>query len=281
MKILVTLAAWIAACSGIGALCAQESEGGDSPANPLSSLDGRSFEGRLAPHESIYFLYGADDPAAKFQFSFKYRLFYSDEEVEESSAPRTSVNIAYTQRSLWDTEADSSPFYDTSYMPELIFESAREQPSSSGPFTWFGYQAAVKHESNGRDGSSSRGQNIFYMRPVFAIGPLDGWHMVVSPKAYFYITPLDNNPDLPDYRGYGQLEGAILKKDAASLAYMVRSGKDFDRVTYQLDLAIPVRVDFLDLATYLHVQYFDGYGESMLSYAEESEVLRVGFSLVR
>lgn len=140
MRKETALAALLAICCGSADLSAQGASRTDSPANPLSSLDGRAFEGRLAPHEAIYFLYGNDDPAAKFQFSFKYRLFYSDEEQQNSSAPRTSVNIAYTQRSPWDTEADSSPFYDTSYMPELIFESAQERPTSRGPFTWFGYQ---------------------------------------------------------------------------------------------------------------------------------------------
>lgn len=116
---------------------------------------------------------------------------------------------------------------------------------------------------------------------MFALGPLDNWHAVFSPRAHVYITPLDNNPELADYRGYGQLEGAILKNDGASLSYMVRSGKDFDRITFELDLAIPVRVDFLDLAAYFHMQYFSGYGESILSYSEESDALRFGFSLVR
>src|SRR5450432_3866371 len=49
----------------------------------------RVFAGRISPHEPIYFIYGADKPAAKFQFSFKYRLLSFGERSEESPSQNT------------------------------------------------------------------------------------------------------------------------------------------------------------------------------------------------
>ncbi len=59
------------------------------------------------------------------------------------------------------------------------------------------------------------------------------------------------------------------------------TGKDFDHTSVQLDLTFPIRTKLLHFETYLLFQYFNGYGESLLSYREKAETLRAGISLVR
>ncbi len=249
-------------------------------AMPAASAIQRTFANRLAPHEPIYFIYGADVPAAKFQFSFKYRLL-NFTEISRERMSRT-LQFGFTQRSLWDVTGTSSPFYDTSYMPELIFESLAVEPDAGDrPFTWLGYQAALKHESNGRDGPASRSLNTVYFRPAFAFGQLDGWHLIVLPEVFAYVSSLDNNPDLKNYRGYGQLRMVLGRNDGPSLLLSTWAGRDFDHPTVQFDLTFPVRTKLLNFATYLLVQYFNGYGESLLSYREKTSALRAGFSFVR
>lgn len=266
----------------IAALSADEPGVTSSPLifSPLATSYSRTFAGRLVPHDSIYFLYGSEAPAAKFQFSFKYRLLNAWNE-DTSSDIHPSLNIAFTQRSLWDIDADSSPFFDSSYMPELLFETSSREPKTRGLFTWFGQQLSMKHESNGRDGVSSRGLDTIYYRPLFAIGSLENWHVILAPKVFTYLGGLDDNLDLPHYRGYGQIRGAILKGNGASLGYTVHSGKDLDHLTYELDLRIPIEIEVLNLAAFLHLQYFNGYGESLLSYDRKSDAFRFGFSIVR
>lgn len=240
----------------------------------------RTFANRLAPHEPIYFIYGPDAPAAKFQFSFKYKLLnFTD--LSESDMART-LQFAFTQRSLWDIEGDSSPFYDTSYMPEVIYESLTPKPEDSDRwFTWLGYQAAFRHESNGRDGPVSRSLNVVYLRPVFAFGNLERWHLLVIPELQAYVDSLEDNDDLDDYRGYGQLRVVLGRNNGPSLMVSTWGGKDFDHSTVQLDLTVPLRTKLLNFETYLLVQYFNGYGESLLSYREQSEAIRAGVSFVR
>ncbi len=249
-------------------------------AEPAASAIQRTFANHLAPHESIYFIYGAHAPAAKFQFSFKYKLL-DFTELSRERRVRT-LQFAYTQRSLWDIQAVSSPFYDTSYMPELIFESLAPKPEKLDTwFTWLGYQAAFKHESNGRDGTFSRSLNLAYVRPVFAFGKLDGWHLLVIPELYAYLDTLENNPDLKDYRGNGQLRLVFGRNDGPSLMATLWAGQGFEHRSMQLDFTVPIRSKLLNFETYLLIQYFDGYGESLLAYRNKSETARAGFSFVR
>lgn len=107
----------------------------------------------------------------------------------------------------------SSAFYDTSYMPEIMYKSLAPKPEQSRRwFTWRGFQMAYKHESNGR---------------------------------------------------------------ADRKRFRARHG------TVELELTLPVRTRLSRFETYLLVQYFSGYGESLLSYRETSETIRAGISLVR
>jgi outer membrane phospholipase A len=53
------------------------------------------------------------------------------------------------------------------------------------------------------------------------------------------------------------------------------------RVTYQLDLSVPVGVRRLDFGIYFVVQYFDGYAESLLDYTHASRTVRAGLAIVR
>jgi outer membrane phospholipase A len=250
------------------------------PAQPAASALQRTFASRLATHEPIYFVYGEETPAAKFQFSFKYRLL----DFTERTRPRLTrtLQFAYTQRSLWDINAVSSPFYDTSYMPELFFESLAYAPDNHNQwFTWLGGQGGYKHESNGRAGDVSRSLNTVFLRGAFAMGDLDHWYVLVAPEVFTYIGGVSDNRHLTDYRGYGQLRLVLGRNGGPALMTTLHGGRRFSHGTVQFDLTVPVRTKFLNFETFLLLQYFNGYGETLLKYDEHSEALRAGISLVR
>lgn len=247
---------------------------------PAADALRQTFIDRLDAHEPIYFIYGPDAPAAKFQFSFKYKLLEFSKGGPQRMTP--TLQFGFTQRSLWDIDADSSPFYDTSYMPEIIYQALAPEPDrSDGWLTWLGLQAAYKHESNGRDGPISRSLNVVYVRSGLALGRLDGWHLIVAPELFAYVGTLDNNPGLDDYRGYGRLHLVLGRADGPALAATTWAGKNFDHASVQLDLTLPVRIRLLNFGTYFLVQYFNGYGESLLSYRTKSETVRAGISFIR
>ena len=89
----------------------------------------RAFANRFGAHDPIYIIYGNERKAAKFQFSFKYRIL--------GDAAALGDKVPALNRLFY---ADSSPFYDTSYVPELMFESQKVlDPDSPGGFKWVGY----------------------------------------------------------------------------------------------------------------------------------------------
>jgi phospholipase A1/A2 len=243
----------------------------------------RAFAGRFSAHEPSYFVYGDADQAAKFQFSFKYRVLGQQAALGERLPALRGLYFAYTQRSLWELNEDSSPFYDTTYQPELMFESQSVlDPESPGGMKWIGYQIGLRHESNGQSGPASRSINTLYFRPGFAFGRLDGWNLVLAPRLSLRISDLSNNPIIEDYRGNVELFAVIGRNDGAALSLLSRLGRDGDKGSLQLDFTYPVKFDrMFDFATYVLFQYWNGYGESLRDYNVDTTAYRFGFSLVR
>ena len=46
-------------------------------------------------------------------------------------------------------------------------------------------------------------------------------------------------------------------------------------------MTYPVKIPAVNFDTFLHVQYWDGYGESLRDYNRKSSTWRAGISLVR
>lgn len=250
-------------------------------AAPVASSLARTFAGRFMPNQPIYFLYGDAEQAAKYQFSFDYRL--GALRWGGASRPQLStLRLGYTQRSLWDIDAASSPFYDTSYMPEVaVVTDAMVPEDGISGFTWMGLRASYQHESNGKDGDDSRSLNRFYLRPRFIIGSFDSWFLVMVPELHAYVGGLSNNPRLKDYRGYGNMQLYISYRNGPTLRFNGWAGEDFQNASYQFDFTYPLRLSWMNIETYFQVQYFNGYGESLRNYDRKSDAVRFGLSLVR
>ena len=248
------------------------------------------FKRHIFPYEPFYFIAGPDSPNAKFQVSFKYRLVNTgvDNGGEEESwlyrrAKWTGgLHLAYTQRSLWDLDAESAPFLDSSYMPEVLYELPNLINPQRGWIDRIGTQIGFQHESNGKDGASSRSLNIAYLRMPFVFGDENDFHVTLEPRAWFYVGGLDENPDLADYRGYLDLRLKAGWAHGLQVAGGLRAGKDFDHGSAQVDVTYPLHnLLSSSFSFYLYGQYFNGYGESLLLYNERSETWRVGIGLFR
>lgn len=249
---------------------------------PTASRLHRTVLENFGFHEPIYFLYGPDEPAAKFQLSFRYRLAGHRDSPVETDPPAKGLYFAYTQRSLWDIKEPSSPFYGTSYMPELMFESlAADHPDRDRLVNFLGYQTGHRHESNGRDGLDSRSLDIVFVRPAVMIGRREGWRAVVAPRLFAYLGESSDNPDIDDYRGHGELLLSFGRDDGLQVNITAIAGREFDKGSVQVDLTYPLQIEPLDFDTYLHFQYFDGHGESLRDYDSKSSTWRAGLSLVR
>jgi phospholipase A1/A2 len=251
-----------------------------APADAALGAYQRAFTDRFSTHNPIYFIFGPDKPAAKFQFSFKYRLLDTNNNLASAIPALHALHFGYTQRSIWDITSQSSPFYDTSYMPELMAEwlTPREKPTL---FQWLGVQAGIQHESNGRDGPFSRSMNIGYLRPMVSLGHAGDWAILFAPKVFVDLDTLSDNRDLRRYRGNVEYTLMLTKNDNLSVRATARAGNRWDKFSVQVDVNYPLRVRYGNFATFLVLQYWDGYGESLLGYDRKSQTIRAGFGLVR
>lgn len=240
------------------------------------------FKRHLFPHEPFYFVAGPDSPNAKFQFSFKYQLVDGQSGLASQLSFVTNFFFGFTQTSLWDWNRESAPFEDSSYKPELMFQFNRLVQAGQDDWFRLDLQTGVMHESNGRDGASSRSLNLAYLRPRLVFGHDDDWQFTLASRVWFYVGDLVDNPDLARYRGHADLRATIESPWGVELAAFSRFGDDFDRGNVQLDLTIPLRqIKWTGFTWYFQAQYFIGYGESLLHYNERTEVWRLGFAIYR
>jgi len=241
------------------------------------------FADNLSFYEPMYFVVGPRVSLnAKFQLSFKYRLLSANSQLVEGRPFWEDFFFGYTQTSLWDLGGDSAPFLDTSYKPALFYFDRYTGVRFFG-FELDSFEGGYQHESNGQSGESSRSLNILYIRPTFRYGSARNWHLTIAPKIWAYVGGLTENPDLPDYRGYFDLNLRFGRPDGLELAATIRKGTEAGYGSVQLDLTYPFdRIFFHNAASYLHLQYFNGWGETLLNYDERLPAqYRIGVSLFR
>jgi outer membrane phospholipase A len=104
--------------------------------------------------------------------------------------------------------------------------------------------------------------------------------MQFMPKFYSYLEK-DENPDIAQYRGYADWQ---LRYDAAGEWVTTLIGRygTSGKGSLQVDLSKRLRdLRFGPVGGYFHVQYFTGYGESILDYnVRRPSQLRIGFAIV-
>jgi phospholipase A1/A2 len=259
----------------------------------------------ITAYEPIYLAAGSRGRFnARFQFSFKYRFL--EERPDEDLAKRHNpgplarrlardLHFAYTQTSLWDLESSSKPFYDTSYKPALFLEHRLRALPAGWDSSRLHY--GVQHESNGKSGTAgrdaSRSLNTLYLAPVIRWAAPDGLFLEARPRAIAYFHTEDN-PDIARYRGYVELMLRGGHDRGWQLALHARGhprghgSLEFNvtlpvaGVPWPAALLRPLPDPRAALGGYFQVQYFNGYGESLLDYnIRRRDQLRFGFTLVR
>lgn len=255
--------------------------GMDEPGHPYDPV--QFFKEHISGYEPMYLIVGPESPAAKFQISFKYQILNSYGWLAQRAPLLKGFYLAYTQTTLWDFNGPSSPFYDTSYKPEILY--LWERAVGGKPLDWFrlDLQGGLQHESNGKGGVDSRGLNIAYLRPTFVFGHDDGLQLALQPRVWAYVMDTDgNNADIADYRGYGDLRAIVGWKRGLQLSALGRIGDRGNHEALQLDLTYPLmRLLSNSFTIYLTAQYYTGYGESLLGYNDKTSAFRFGLSLYR
>jgi len=244
-------------------------------APPLSPFD--SFRNAISSYDPVYFVAGGTGGAtARFQISFKYRLF----SPQDAQKPHFMDDwyMGYTQTSLWDLHSDSIPFVDTTYNPSLFW--ARESLWQTKDKRWFiGLNSGYEHKSNGKAGDDSRSLNDLYLQPEFNHRFDNGSTLSFMPRFKYYIMT-DQDMRYPDSLGRVDWKLRWAQDDGLVLSGLYRQGAGGRNAT-QMEAAWPLKRTFLHMNGYLYAQYFRGYGETLLDYNQKHDPqFRIGIALV-
>lgn len=209
-----------------------------------------------------------DNTELQFQLSIKTPLAIDlfDKKID--------IFAAYTVRSFWQAyNSDiSSPFRETNHQPEIWL-----QTENDWEFLGFKNSAnilGIAHQSNGQAAELSRSWNRVYAGIL-----LEKENLALFLKPWFRITEdesSDDNPDITDYLGHGEIHLAYKKEDHV-FTLMSRNNLEsgFSKGAVELGWSFPLfHYDYIKG----YIQYFSGYGESLIDY--NHYVNRIGFGML-
>lgn len=234
----------------------------------------RAFDNQpsFSMHKDNYIATGTDpfrktdkwNSDCKFQVSIKQRL-------TNSILPfRTHIFLTYTQKAFWDTYRESFPFRDLNFNPTIGI--GRPLIHNNRFLGMIGLE--FEHESNGKDEDASRSWNKISATSTLIFR--DRW--VLQTKLWIPFVDGDSNPDITQYAGYGFAAltySSLKRKYNVSCVVTKRAGSILDA---NIMLNLSVRM-FSNEDIYLYLEYYDGYGESMLDYKEYRQRIRAGITI--
>lgn len=207
----------------------------------------------------------------KFQFSFKFNVidaFYHDHFL---------LAFAYTNLSFWQlyNSRNSAPFRETNHEPDLFLEyhPRSVKDINEGAF----YRLGFVHQSNGQDTPTSRSWNRIYIQGIFNLG-----YLVASLKTWYRIpetekdNPLaaggDDNPDIERYLGNYELQLTQKWGSSTITAFWRNNLRKENRGSIELGWSFPLNENYKG-----YVQFYNGYGESLIDYNHPVSRVGAGF----
>jgi len=230
-----------------------------------------------------------EQPELKFQLSAKVK-------IAEQIGNLADLWFGYTQQSSWQAfnGTNSRPFRNTDYEPELILGFPLRTQGSAMGFTPRMINFGLVHQSTGSSDPLERSWDRVYAeigldrdvdktRDRFAI-LLRTWYRLPERRTE------DDNPDIGHYLGYGDLLFFWRHGDSNVSALLRNNAQTEDnRGSLQLNWSIPItRVPSLDNVTAsswvdhelrFYVQFFTGYGETLVDYNHYQTTIGIGIML--
>ena len=214
-----------------------------------------------------------DNLEAQFQISLKLPI------SEGVFTDNDAIVGAFTLKAFWQVynQDISAPFRETNYEPEVFW-------ITPVPWNVFGGDATLvslglSHQSNGRAQLTSRSWNRVYAgliweRSRYVYHLKTWWRIPEDEKDDPLAADGDDNPDIEDYMGNFEFTVAYRKSDY-EVSAMFRNNLDTDenRGAIQLDWTFPLTGRYRG-----YLQYFNGYGESLIDY--NAHINRIGVGII-
>jgi len=201
----------------------------------------------------------------RFQLSFKTKL------KNDMLGSHASTWFAFTQQSNWQfyNTAQSAPFRETNYQPELILSIPT--PWSFGDFRVPLVNLALNHQSNGQAGAYSRSWNRVYIETSITQGSfltdLRLWARL--PEA----ANNDDNPNILQYMGHGEW-GLTWFQYHSEISIHSRYSFSGRKGMVRIHYSFPINGHLKGYA-----EFFNGYGETLIDYNHYQSVGSIGFLL--
>ncbi len=201
---------------------------------------------------------------AEFQISFmipiQNKIFNSN----------FDLNVAYTHHAWWQlyNKEYSRPFRETNYMPEIFTRYIDPSTSEFAGIDLMAADIGFVHQSNGQIQIISRSWNRVYGRVFLQSMGLkfivSGWYRIPDKKKE------DENSDIYDYMGYGELE---IAKNVGKHTLTLKTPIVARHFSADFKYSYPWKDN---LRWYLSMQ--SGYGHSLIEYNRQTQ--RYGFGVV-
>ena len=215
-----------------------------------------------------------DNFEAQFQISLKLPI------SEGVFTEQDAIFGGFTLTAFWQVynRDISSPFRETNYEPEIFWVTPVDWNILGGDATLV--SLGLSHESNGRSQDLSRSWNRLYGGLVWErhrfVYYLKAWWRIPEDEKDDPSDPDgDDNPDIEDYLGNFEFTAAYRKYDH-EVSVMLRNNLDLDenRGAIQVDWTFPLEGRYRG-----YVQFFNGYGESLIDYNAHIERIGIGILL--
>lgn len=205
---------------------------------------------------------------AKLQISVKKPITYDLLGLNET------INFGYTQKSMWQIYAHSSPFRETNYQPEIFMLV----PFTDKEFRYLkAYKMGYLHESNGQS-DESRSWDRLYLEGYFQMQ-----NLFFVPRVWLRIPESkadDDNPNIQEYLGYGDVSFLYAYKDQ-TFRLLLRNNLKFNENNkgyIELNWSFPLLGSQNNFG---FVQLSSGYGDTLIDYDKEINRASIGISLSR
>ncbi|MBU2643549.1 phospholipase A [bacterium] len=218
---------------------------------------------------------GFENQELAIQFSLKKRII-------------NCLYFGYSHKAFWQIydHANSRPFREQNYNPELFLEFQDLWGADRVQVGLFEHESngdRARYDASGNPVNRSRTWDRTYLYLQKNVVPwltfsLKSW-IVISPREKEYRAYFDDNPDMQQYLGSGEL-GLVVDLFRASLALMLRRGWLAGTETVRTEVRIPFSsfLDSEDNGNALYLQAFSGYGDSLIDYNRRITRFAAGIS---
>ena len=174
--------------------------------------------------------------------------------------------FAYTQLSWWDIYADSSPFYENNYQPEIYTQI---------PVDFYNFnhiRLGFLHDSNGKGELESRSWNRIYSSFELDFGKLS-----LTPRLWLRLPDnKDDNPAIVKYNGIIDLTAYYKLPSGSFIQSIFSNNLRFDKENKS---SFELRyLHYIGDGFYIYLSGFSGYGYELVYYKKYQNRIGIGIA---